>query len=1289
MSRKPPLAKPIWRRLTHQFSELHRRFKQLEKTNDLKSSQIEQQKALLAVIAKIRESLDLTTIFNSTAQEVRQLLKADRVAIFRFKPKTQGTVGEFVAEDVLPPLSSALNITIEDLCFEQKHRDKYQQGRIHTFSDIEQITLEDCYRDLLKQFNIRANLVVPLLNEKELWGLLCIHQCYQPRHWQDGEIEFVRQIALHLGIAVQQAEQIGQLQRQSEQLAASIQREQAIAAIINKIRRSLDLNTIFQTTTGEVLQLIKGDRVAIYRFNPDWSGEFIVDTVAHGWTSLMDLQFSHLELCGNISECSVKNLVNPQLTDTYLKNTSGGFSQNDLFRVCNDIYNAGFSECYIKILEICQAKAYVIVAIYEGEKLWGLLATYQNSGLRHWEETEINFLVQIAAQLGVAIQQAELLAQTQQRSALLQTTLDTELQKRARELAQEAQQEKALAEVIDKIRNSLELATIFQTATREIRHLLGADRVGIFQFYASSGYQEGEFVSEDVIFPYSSVLAKKIQDRCFGEHHANYYQEGYVLAIPDIEQAGLSDCHLEILAEFQVKANLVLPLLKGNELWGLLCIHHCSTARSWQPQEIEFVRKIAIQLGVALQQAELLVQAQNRSTELQIALAQVELQKEQQAQVAQQERTLARVIERVRQTLDIDTIFESTTQELRQIFNCDRVVVYRFFPDWNGEFVYESLAEGWIPLIVGNTKTVWRDTYFQDTQASRYHNHETFAVDDIDQKKLSACHLELLKIFEIRAYLVAPVFVGEKLWGLLGAYQNRVPRHWEDSEISLLTRVGDQLGVALQQAELIEELKKAKERADAANQAKSEFLANMSHELRTPLNAILGFTQLLARDSSLNQKQQDFVGIIGRSGEHLLSLLNDVLEMSKIEAGRITLNENDFDLYRLLNILEEMFQLKAQSKNLQLIFHCDPDVPQYIKTDESKLRQVLINLIGNGIKFTETGSVMLRVRVSPENSQAILFEVEDTGPGIGTEELDILFQAFVQTVSGRKSQEGTGLGLPISQKFVELMGGNISVNSTLHKGSTFSFEIPVTHSESTRVSKPNQTHQIIGLAPSQPPYRILVADDKWESRLMLVNLLSPLGFQVREAENGQQAVEIWESWHPNLIWMDMRMPVLDGYQATRQIREKESLSAELVPHPSQNQRPTKIIALTASVLDTHKMTVVKAGCDDFVAKPFRKEKIFDKIAEHLGVRYHYQQSDAIGVSDSSRLENLRSEIQKMPAEWRKTLQSAVLSAREKRIDQLITQIPQQDSLLVKTLTSMLNKLAFDEILELINIEDEQ
>ncbi|MBX7221844.1 MAG: response regulator [Blastocatellia bacterium] len=442
---------------------------------------------------------------------------------------------------------------------------------------------------------------------------------------------------------------------------------------------------------------------------------------------------------------------------------------------------------------------------------------------------------------------------------------------------------------------------------------------------------------------------------------------------------------------------------------------------------------------------------------------------------------------------------------------------------------------------------------------------------------------------------------------------------------------------ATELAGLVEQLQSSEKRAQEANHAKSVFLANMSHELRTPLNAVLGFAQLMERERNRTAEDRKRLGIIMRSGEHLLGLINDVLSISKIEAGKLTLIEQTFELTRLLQTLEEMFQLRAQSKALKLKFEIAPDLPQFIVGDEGKLRQILINLIGNGLKFTKIGYVAVRVQY---REGACRFEVEDTGMGIGQNELANLFEAFVQTESGRKIQEGTGLGLTISQNFVRLMGGEIEVVSQEGKGSTFSFEIPV--KVAAKTDRRQKRRRALRLVPGQPRFRILIVDDADDSRKLMNLLLSSLGFDVREAINGRHAIEVWSEWYPHLIWMDMSMPVMSGYEATREIRHRfESLrhngkhserkdvepaengqrkkrntgSIQIpLPNPSirdlLNPEPTllgpKIIALSASVLEQERLRILEAGCDDFVAKPYREAIIIDKMAEHLGVKFLFE-----------------------------------------------------------------------------------
>jgi signal transduction histidine kinase len=488
----------------------------------------------------------------------------------------------------------------------------------------------------------------------------------------------------------------------------------------------------------------------------------------------------------------------------------------------------------------------------------------------------------------------------------------------------------------------------------------------------------------------------------------------------------------------------------------------------------------------------------------------------------------------------------------------------------------------------------------------------------------------------------------------------------------VLARVENQLKIARLQRDLVTEREaalRAREEALEASHAKSVFLANMSHELRTPLNGILGFVQLMERDTTLAPSQRENLAVIMRSGEHLLALINDVLSLSKIEAGQAMLNERTFDLQRLLRGLEEMFRIRADRQGLQLIFDLAPTLPQFASGDDGKLRQVLINLLGNAFKFTDRGGVALRAKWGDGVAHV---EVEDTGHGIAPEELDRIFEPFFQTEAGLRSGDGTGLGLTITRNFVYLMGGKIEVRSEVGQGTTFRFDVALP--AATKGETRELARRVVGLEPGEPAYRVLVADDKSENRRVLVELLPSLGFEVREATDGREAIEIWAEWHPDLIFMDMHMPEMDGYDATREIRRREA--ERLTVHA------TKIVALSASVFERDRRGILESGCDDFVGKPFRQETIVEKLSEHLGARFRYEAAMAASAAVSaSALTSDR--LASVSAEQRASLSAAVTAGDREAAYRVADEIGASDAALAAELRSLIKAYRFDDILDLV------
>ncbi|MEM7725826.1 MAG: CHASE2 domain-containing protein [Cyanobacteria bacterium P01_A01_bin.45] len=539
------------------------------------------------------------------------------------------------------------------------------------------------------------------------------------------------------------------------------------------------------------------------------------------------------------------------------------------------------------------------------------------------------------------------------------------------------------------------------------------------------------------------------------------------------------------------------------------------------------------------------------------------------------------------------------------------------------------------------------------------------------------------------------IFRSYSLWRSLQISHRQLASYTRNLELKVQKRTRE-----LQEKNKV--IEKAKQEAESANLAKSTFLANMSHELRTPLNVILGFTQVMGKDYYVTINQSENLEIINRSGEHLLSLINEILEISKIEAGRMFINSKTFDFLGLLETLKKMFDLKAVSKGLDLIFEIPYNLPQYIQADEGKLRQVLINILGNAIKFTEQGSITLKVNIesndidikdnSIDKEYRLFLEVEDTGSGINPENIHRIFHAFEQIQSGRKYMEGNGLGLVISKKFIQMMGGDIKVDSQPNRGSRFSFSIPVILSQMSVDNEKNSYklhNSIIGLESSESEYKILVVDDHYESRKLLVKLLTSIGFQVEEAENGKEAVEIYNLCKPDLICMDIHMPVMNGYEAIKQI--KSCPQGQLIP----------IFALSAYAFEEDKNTALSKGFDDFISKPFKLDILLEKIRQYLKLNYiyddvHNKSKDKNSSSNSiayksNNLTNIEAELietelrhhlSQMPDDWLKKLHTASCICDDNLIFKLIEDIPSENTSMIEIIKDLTSEFRFDKIVQI-------
>ncbi|MEB3214913.1 MAG: GAF domain-containing protein [Nostocales cyanobacterium 94392] len=790
------------------------------------------------------------------------------------------------------------------------------------------------------------------------------------------------------------------------------------------------------------------------------------------------------------------------------------------------------------------------------------------------------------------------------------------------------QREKLLREITQRIRQSLNLQTIFNTACKEIRQVIQADRVGIFKFNPESNFDNGEFVAESVVKGFSSVIAIRVHDNCFGKNFSSLYSKGRFHAVDNIYSSGLSGCHTDILSQFEVRANLVMPLLCGEQLWGLLCIHQCGTTRKWQQSEIDLTQQLANQLAIGIQQASFYDQIQSELIVRQQAEARIALQ-------LRRQQALGAIIQQIRESLNIDEILSTVTEQVKDIMHCDRVIVLRFFGNGKSTILEESVSDKF-PVLKGRN---WDNEVWSQEILDCYWQGQPRIVPDVIDDIWTECLVEYSLESQIKSKIVAPILQemhirehhpwvasGEtnKLWGILVIHACQTKRVWHESEAELLQQIANQLAIAIQQANLFNQLQQelaerqqaqqqlternqqlavSNEELARATRLKDEFLANMSHELRTPLNAILGMSEGLQEKlfGQINYRQLKALQTIEGSASHLLELINDILDVAKIESGQMELDIIPTNVAALCQSSLAFIKLQALKKRIQLQTNLPQELPDLL-IDKRRIRQVLINLLNNAVKFTERGSIILEVslqqpftEVDCTNNQSQKFlriAVIDTGIGIALEDIKRLFEPFVQIDSALNRQyTGTGLGLALVKRIVELHGGQVGVTSKLGVGSCFTVDLPCV--PSAYCSFQIKTQPELSIEPSYPVEEtsnlILLAEDNEANINTVSSYLRAKGYCLLLAKNGQEAVALAKSEAPELILMDIQMTGMDGIEAIQEIRRNPNLAS--VP----------IIALTALAMKGDRERCLAAGANDYLSKPVKLKQLTSTIEKLLAL----------------------------------------------------------------------------------------
>jgi GAF domain-containing protein len=889
---------------------------------------------LLDISHRLREAHSEEDVLRTTVEQVRQSLRADRVTVFRFDNDWQGT---FVEESVALGLPKTLWAQIDDSALQKEDLELYRLGRSRAINNVYQSELSDRYLGLLARFAVRATLAAPIFSKSELFGLLIAHQCSSPRDWQQVEIDLFSQIATQVGFALQQANLSEQLETKTEQVQTFIQ-------LTRSIRKSFHQEDILRTTVEEIRKEIKVDRVIVYGTEPS-EQPVVVESVASGFPKVTNLKSDPVFLA-----------------EGYFEQES-----SDRVQAIENLDSTNLPESCLVQLRQLGVKASLIVPIFREEELFGLLIAHQCNNPRRWQQSERDLLEQIATQVGFALEHAQLIEKVEA----------------------EKMQNETIVYISRRISESLTEEDILRKTVEEVRKEMRADRVVVYSFNSD---RSGYIAAEAVLPGWQRAQEHKIEDACIPEHLRQAYINGRVVPTQNVLEAGFHPDHLQLMERLQIKSNLVAPILKDGQLFGLLIAHHCAKFHPWQKSEIDLMTQIATQVGFFFDRARLLakVEAEREKTQL-----------------------LRYITQSIRASLNEENVLKTTVSEVRKVMKTDRVIVYSFDRDWYGTVIAESVLPGY-------PKALWakiHDPCFAESYVEQYRDGRVQATDNIYEADLTECHLRQLEPFAVKANLVAPILKNDQLFGLLIAHNCSEPHHWQPEEIDLFAQIALQVGFALDHARALSQLEQTYESNQAisgeqlqqlsqlvaSSQTEVETLARRTCEQSTSVDltrdrfcAITENTQMLENTSKQLQLQQHELGEIWQSS---IEAIEQIVE--RAAAMHTTIAESSQKIEQLEQFSESLVaaiapiansiaQLKLQAMNALLeaarcgevgqpfaaIAEQVRAISKQMEQDMTKLDPIVASVVSNahsvaGAMSTETDSLELDPQIIEVTQQKL------------------------------------------------------------------------------------------------------------------------------------------------------------------------------------------------------------------------------------------------------------------------------------------------------------------------------